>query len=130
MTTLLSPILVAFDGGNVGFFCPGCRCVHCIPVGRTHNAGSNWGYNGDPAAPTFTPSILVRTGHHASHGDPGSCYCTWDKRDQEEFADLRCTVCHSFVTEGRIQFLADSTHELAGQTVPMPPFKCGDGREL
>jgi hypothetical protein len=29
-------------------------------------------------------------------------------------------VCHSFVTDGRIQFLSDCTHELAGQTVDLP----------
>lgn len=29
------------------------------------------------------------------------------------------TLCHLFVTNGKIQFLSDSAHELAGQTVPM-----------
>ena len=29
-------------------------------------------------------------------------------------------TCHSFVTDGRIQFLADCTHPLAGQTVDLP----------
>ncbi len=28
-------------------------------------------------------------------------------------------VCHSFVTDGQIQFLGDCTHKLAGQTVPL-----------
>lgn len=32
------------------------------------------------------------------------------------------TVCHSFVTEGRIQFLGDCTHVLAGQAMPMAEF--------
>ena len=31
-------------------------------------------------------------------------------------------ACHSFVTDGRIQFLTDSTHTLAGQTVPLPAW--------
>jgi hypothetical protein len=31
-------------------------------------------------------------------------------------------VCHSFVTDGRIQFLEDCTHELAGQTVDLPEW--------
>jgi hypothetical protein len=38
----------------------------------------------------------------------------------------RCLVCHSFVTEGRIEFLSDSTHELAGQTVPIPEWPYDD----
>ena len=38
-------------------------------------------------------------------------------------ADKRInTVCHSFVTDGRIQFLADCTHALAGQTVDLPEW--------
>ena len=28
-------------------------------------------------------------------------------------------VCHSFVRDGRIEFLSDCTHELAGQTVEL-----------
>jgi hypothetical protein len=31
-------------------------------------------------------------------------------------------VCHSFVVDGRIQFLGDCTHHLAGQTVDLPPW--------
>lgn len=31
-------------------------------------------------------------------------------------------VCHSFVTEGRIQFLGDCTHALANQTVDLPDW--------
>jgi hypothetical protein len=30
--------------------------------------------------------------------------------------------CHSFVTDGRIQFLGDCTHHPVGQTVPLPPW--------
>mgnify|MGYP007083431254 CR=1 FL=1 len=120
MTKPLSPILVEYEHGRVGFWCPGCETDHIIPVADTHSPGHNWGYNGNAASPTFTPSILVRTGHYASHGDASSCYCTWDKSEQEEFADLKCTICHSFVTDGNIQFLGDCTHALAGQAVPLP----------
>ena len=35
-------------------------------------------------------------------------------------------VCHSFITDGRIQFLNDCTHALAGHTVPLPPFSWGE----
>ena len=38
------------------------------------------------------------------------------------FFDSMETVCHSFVNNGRIQFLLDCTHHLAGQTVNLPPF--------
>ena len=29
--------------------------------------------------------------------------------------------CHSYVTDGRIQFLGDCSHALAGQTLDLPP---------
>lgn len=111
----LSPILRGGEG-FVTFWCPGCKDAHRIPFGP--GDGPRWGYNGNPNAPTFTPSILVRTGHYVPGRGPGTCYCTWD--DKDEFPELECSVCHSFVTDGRIQFLGDSTHELAGQTVDLP----------
>ena len=40
---------------------------------------------------------------------------------------MKDDVCHSFVTDGRIQFLGDCTHKLAGQTVNIPewPYAAG-----
>ena len=78
------------------FWCPGCDGVHGITyVPRDSNAG--WYWNGDPVKVTITPSILVQGG-------------------------LRNGVCHSFVTDGYIRFLDDSTHKLSGQTVELPDW--------
>lgn len=75
------------------FTCPGCKNAVVIPV-----TGPNaWGFNGSEDLPTFTPSILQRYGKNH--------------------------VCHSYVTGGRIQFLSDSTHHLAGQTVELPEMR-------
>lgn len=71
-------------------FCPGCECAHAVDKG--------WSFNGNFDLPTFKPSILVNRGK----------------------ANPTKPVCHSFVTDGRIQFLGDSTHALAGQTVDLP----------
>lgn len=104
------------------FRCPGCKEAHGVSVSRPEGqAGPVWGYNGNPDKPTFTPSILV-TGYRVSpegeammdRGDPppeggrypGSAF-----------------VCHSFVTDGRIQFLGDCTHALAWQTVDLPEIE-------
>ena len=109
MTKLLSPILAEYRPDRVAFRCPGCEEVHVIPV-APEQSGDSWGYNGNPDAPTFTPSVLVRTGRAVDPAfvpEPG---------DPPE-------VCHSFVTDGRIQFLGDCTHPLAGQTVPLPEFR-------
>lgn len=72
------------------FYCPGCKTEHVV--------NSAWGFNDDFDKPTFTPSILVN-------------------RDR---INPTAPVCHSFVKEGRIQFLGDCTHELAGKTVDLP----------
>jgi hypothetical protein len=61
-----------------------------------HAVDSRWTFNEDYERPTFSPSYLARC--------PGG----------------PVEVCHSFVREGRIQFLSDSTHRLAGQTVDLP----------
>jgi hypothetical protein len=114
----LSPILRSVEGG-VSFWCPGCKEAHAIPVGD--GPGPRWTYNGNPEAPTFTPSLLVRSGHYVPGHEGDVCWCNWD--DKDEFPELKCRVCHSYVTDGQIQFLTDSTHELAGRTVPIPAWQ-------
>ncbi|HLP99212.1 MAG TPA: DUF6527 family protein [Sideroxyarcus sp.] len=104
------------------FFCPGCECYHRIQYGEGN--GPRWGWNGDAEKPTFTPSILVRGTKMTDKGE--AAYEEWraagfPKPAPEKF-DSVDTVCHSFVTEGRIQFLGDCTHALAGQTVDIPDF--------
>ncbi|MFJ7811061.1 DUF6527 family protein [Pseudomonas asiatica] len=84
--------------GSLWFFCKGCDQPHSLNVGS--GPGPRWGYNENPEAPTFTPSVLVR----------------WNEWEEAK-------VCHSFVTDGRIQYLADCTHALAGQTVDLPDWE-------
>lgn len=88
-------------GRRVHFRCPGCDDVHSVVV-ETQNG---WGFNGDLERPTFTPSVLVRYGNR----EPGPLGVN--------------AVCHSFVTDGRVQYLGDCTHTLAGQTVDLPPWE-------
>lgn len=83
---------------DVGFFCPGCKCNHEIWTTSRNYNNATWGYNGNVAKPTFTPSIKITIGHHPKPDD----------------------VCHSFVNDGMIQFLSDCTHELKNQTVELP----------
>ena len=102
------------EGGRVAFWCPGCGSAHQITVDGSRRPC--WGFNGDGDAPTFTPSILVRTGHYF---EPHGKHC--DKSGDPDWP-CDCVCCHSFVTAGRIQFLADCTHALAGQTVDLPDW--------
>ena len=67
--------------------------IECPACRYGHRFDHRWTFNGDVDQPTFSPSLLIRT----SQG-----------------------VCHSYVQDGRIQFLGDCTHALAGQTVELP----------
>jgi hypothetical protein len=78
------------NGWNYRFYCPGCKCSHFFKVGD-----GGWSFNGDENKPTVNPSLLVTGGESDTH-------------------------CHSFIRDGKIQFLGDSKHELAGQTVDLP----------
>jgi hypothetical protein len=102
------------EGGLVAFWCPGCGEAH--QVGVEPPARLVWGFNGSGDAPTFTPSVLVRTGHFV---EPNGKHC--DKSGDPDWP-CTCSQCHSFVTDGRIQFLGDCTHALAGKTVDLPDF--------
>lgn len=85
----------------VYFDCPGCECSHGVSVEPTERPGPVWTWNNSLERPTFHPSILVRM-----------------YRGNEVKA-----TCHSFVTDGKIRFLNDCTHKLAGQTVELPEFE-------
>ncbi len=75
------------------FDCPGCGFKH----GFYTTGDVVWQFNGDLNNPTVTPSILS----------------TFPLRSGTK-------ICHSFITNGMIQFLSDCTHKLAGQTLELP----------
>lgn len=118
MTRLLSPVLAQIEPGHVGFGCPGCRDTHVIPVGDAHPPGRAWGFDGNVAAPTFTPSIKV-SGMKTRQDENWEWAGGWERDAEGKPIPL---VCHSYVRAGRIEFLSDCTHELAGQTVDLPPY--------
>jgi hypothetical protein len=99
--------------GILMFWCPGCEELHQVRVG-----GKGWTFDGNVDSPTFTPSVLVTSGHHVP-GHKGDCWCTFKARTGED-PGFKCQRCHSYVTKGHILFLADCTHALAGKTVPLP----------
>lgn len=112
------------EGNRLTFFCPGCKDTHDVVHGEGH-----WNWNGDGNKPTFAPSVLVRSGHYSTGKPNGKCWCTWNAEQAaagKEPSDFKCYLCHSFVEQGRIRFLTDSTHELAGQTVDLPDFPIGE----
>jgi hypothetical protein len=113
----MSKLFSTSNPNRVIFICPGCDGYHEIDTTR-------WGFNGSFEAPTFTPSILVTTGHYCQgRADNDHCWCTYYKEYPDKEVHFKCGVCHSYVTDGKIQFLGDCTHPLAGQTVELPDIK-------
>ena len=64
------------------FWCPGCDGAHLVYVGD--GQGPRWGYNGNPDAPTFTPSVLVRNGHYMPEHTSPECWCTYNEKHPEQ----------------------------------------------
>lgn len=113
------------EGGVVMFRCPGCGEAHAVNVAPAADGTPRpvWGFNNSGDAPTFTPSVLVRTGHFVpGYEDKKNCWCTYNAEHPDEPDRFECRVCHSFVTDGRIEFLSDCTHALAGQAVELPDY--------
>jgi hypothetical protein len=81
------------DGGNHEFW---FMCPGCGSRHRVLMDARNRSWNGDFDLPTITGDIHTGTARH---------------------------TCRSYITKGRILYLADSTHALAGQTVDLPEWK-------
>lgn len=107
-------LLVGTEGGELRFWCPGCDAEHTVHHGM--GGGPRWTWNGDAYLPTLSPSVLVQ----------GVAGLTEDQHEAylrgEGLPEAKPFVCHSFVTGGEIHFLLDSTHALAGKTVPLPEW--------
>lgn len=102
------------------FWCPGCNESHMV---KTSPGG--WGFNGDGDRPTFSPSVLVTYEHRSDESQERAAAFRREHGRPMTLDELpydRKDVCHSFVTDGRIQFLSDCTHALAGQTVDLPDY--------
>jgi hypothetical protein len=103
-------VLWGAAGDRLAFDCPGCETTHVCSVG-TGADRPRWTWNGDLDRPTLQPSILIRTGRAVTPNAP-----EWEEGDPP-------LICHSFISDGRIQFLGDCTHHLVGQTVDLPDWQ-------
>jgi hypothetical protein len=74
--------------------CLGCGYVHAFAL---RSEGGNHEFNMDLERPTISPSLL------------------------QNFSPGR--ICHSFIRDGKIQYLSDCWHYLAGQTIELPEIE-------
>lgn len=90
------------------FKCPGCGYRHVYYL--ENKDGKVWQWNQDLNNPSFTPSLLNLTGSFAepTFKDP---------------PELPPTRCHLFVTNGKIIYCGDCTHDLNGKTIDLPEIQ-------
>lgn len=69
---------------------------------RPVTINSGWKFNGDVFSPTFSPSILTTT----PPNEAGDNYRS-----------------HSFIRDGKIQYLIDCSHEFACRTIDLPSLE-------
>lgn len=109
--------------GTYCFKCPGCNSEHVISTYTPNGMQARWTFNKSMDKPTFSPSYLLRSGHYSNLFKPNdSCWCTYNKEHKDNPAPFSCVICHSFIVDGKIQFLSDCTHHLAGQTVELEDY--------
>lgn len=112
----MSKLYNSADGFTVLFECPGCECCHQVWV-KPSPGKPCWEWNQSMTTPTFSPSILVQY----DRWEPPVTSENLEQWQQKPWEQKKVPfVCHSFVREGKIQFLTDCTHKLAGQTVELP----------
>jgi hypothetical protein len=74
-------------------------------IGGRREGTPNWTWNGSVDAPTVRPSVLTK-------GSQGHT-------DNDGNRTITDHVCHSWINDGKVQFLDDCTHEFAGQTLDL-----------
>lgn len=94
--------LVELKGDTLEWDCPACKVRHSVWVDGNHS--TVWTWNSSYSEPTLQESVEV-VGPEVPNpdGDTG--------------------VCHFYVVFGRISFLSDCTHAIAGKVVDMTPIE-------
>jgi len=93
---------------------PGPYTTRFIPVilKGTRKGTGCWTWNGDTEKPTLKPSISTK----------GTVPITNEEADRilaGEKIEPKPLNCHTWITDGKVKFKNDCTHELAGQTLDL-----------
>ena len=110
------------EDGSLIFDCPACGTPHVVNVDPDRTPC--WEWNRSMTDPTFQPSVLSRTNPLTEAGNAD--YKKWlEDGCPPRTTDLETSqvICHSFVSFGRISYLGDCTHSMAGQTVELPEIE-------
>lgn len=89
---------VVEEATHIEFRVPGPLKIRLLPIQLkgSRQETNNWSWNGDINKPTLKPSVLSVCPHVDG--------------------EIRC---HSFINDGKAQFLNDCSHEFAGRTLDL-----------
>lgn len=85
---------------GVAHYCVACKGMHNFSVKRPNYLSQRWTWNENIIAPTFFPSMHIVV------------------RDMRKPKFMQS--CHYWLRSGRVEFLRDSTHSMAGITISLP----------
>lgn len=83
---------IEHDNGKVQYM------FYCNGCDQCHAYDERWTFNGDMNKPTFKPSLLNT------------------KPNDKKYR------CHLFLTDGKIIYLNDCSHDFAGKEIDLPKF--------
>jgi len=87
-----------------------------VQIKGTREGTGNWTWNGDVDYPTLKPSLLWAGVRETTDED-------LERLDAGIPLDATKVVCHTWITDGKVQFLSDCTHDLVNQTVDLFDLK-------
>lgn len=100
-------------GNYYQIWCPACQEIHLIlPSTATGPGTKGWRFNGNKAVPSFSPSVKITTGWYVS---------------PTKYSPYEGTLCHFFITDGKIHYCTDCSHELSGKTLDLEDL---EGKKL
>lgn len=92
-------------------WCPGCQSMHIFYIDKPTKTGSQWSWNNDLANPTFNPSMRIYIPAIPKENIPEQ------------------TFCHYFLQQGKIKYLSDCQHALAGQEIDLPDLPASHNQD-
>lgn len=85
-------------------YCPACKSDHIFAVDTPFSNGKQWKFDGNIQNPTFTPSMNI----------------SWGPGETDEIPEGRC---HFTITQGKVTYHDDCTHEYKGRVIDLPNLK-------
>lgn len=114
----IKEIEISNGHNKLRFICPGCN--------EEHQITRSWDFDGNFEQPTISPSIKV-TFEYSSELNNKKAKEFFLKKGRfptrkELPYDIK-QICHSYIKNGKIEYLGNCHHKLKNQTIDLPQIK-------